>query len=42
MFFFRVQADDLGSHLNVGRIYNKLGRTADAEKSFWVVSNKYK
>ncbi|CAL1294996.1 unnamed protein product [Larinioides sclopetarius] len=35
----KVQPDDLGSHLNVGRMYNSLGMTEKAEKAFWMAKN---
>ncbi|GFV57338.1 protein O-mannosyl-transferase TMTC3 [Trichonephila clavipes] len=34
-----IQPDDLGSHLNVGRMYNILGMTEKAEKAFWMAKN---
>ncbi|XP_054713939.1 protein O-mannosyl-transferase Tmtc3-like [Uloborus diversus] len=34
-----VQPDDLGSHLNVGRMYNVLGMSEDAEKAFRIAKN---
>nr|XP_042902211.1 protein O-mannosyl-transferase Tmtc3 [Parasteatoda tepidariorum] len=35
----KVQPDDLGSHLNVGRMYNTLGMIQKAEEAFWQAKN---
>ncbi|KFM79887.1 Transmembrane and TPR repeat-containing protein, partial [Stegodyphus mimosarum] len=35
----KVQPDDLGSHLNVGRAYNSLGMPEKAEQAFWMAKN---
>lgn len=32
--FSRVQDDDIGAHINVGRTYNNLGRFKEAEEAY--------
>ena len=31
---FRIQPDDIGSHINVGRVYNTLDQPVEAEQAF--------
>lgn len=31
---YRVQDDDIGAHINVGRTYNNLGRFKEAEEAY--------
>ena len=43
MFYFcncRVQNDDIGAHINVGRTYNNLGRFKEAEEAYMKVRIK--
>ena len=32
--YCRVQDDDIGAHINVGRTYNNLGRFKEAEEAY--------
>jgi hypothetical protein len=33
-FFFSVQHDDIGAHINVGRTYNNLNMSKEAEAAY--------
>lgn len=41
VLIFRVQPDDIGAHMNVGRTYNNLKKYDEAEAAFWKVSGFY-
>ena len=38
-FNFRVQPDDIGAHINVGRTFNNLEMFVEAEKAYRVALN---
>lgn len=38
--YCRVQDDDIGAHINVGRTYNNLGRFKEAEEAYLKVKSE--